>query len=177
MRGKDVYIIQTGSGKVNDHLMELCIMISACKIGSAKKITAVLPLFPYSRQPDVPYKKAGAPHSERSGSSRDSYTDSIPPTPGLNGPQTSPFNSLSTANGVNGIAKKLSESTLTDKPPMNEVLSGSSYVKSPSYTTHDYENPNNINTFAAKPGYKQWIAQSGTLVADLLTCSGADHGS
>uniref|UniRef100_A0A8H7NL86 Ribose-phosphate pyrophosphokinase N-terminal domain-containing protein n=1 Tax=Bionectria ochroleuca TaxID=29856 RepID=A0A8H7NL86_BIOOC len=61
VRGKDVYILQSGSGSVNDHLIELCIMISACKIGSAKRVTAVVPLFPYSRQPDWPYNKAGAP--------------------------------------------------------------------------------------------------------------------
>jgi ribose-phosphate pyrophosphokinase len=29
--------------------------------------------------------------------------------------------------------------------------------------------------FQARSGYKQWVAQAGTLVADLLTCSGADH--
>jgi ribose-phosphate pyrophosphokinase len=31
------------------------------------------------------------------------------------------------------------------------------------------------SVFQAKPGYKQWVAQAGTLVADLLTCAGADH--
>jgi ribose-phosphate pyrophosphokinase len=44
-----------------------------------------------------------------------------------------------------------------------------------NYTTHDYENPQMINAFHAKPGYKQWVAQAGTLVADLLTNAGADH--
>ena len=29
--------------------------------------------------------------------------------------------------------------------------------------------------FVPRPGYKQWVAQSGTLVANLLTCAGADH--
>lgn len=29
--------------------------------------------------------------------------------------------------------------------------------------------------FQPQPGYKQWVAQSGTLVADLITCAGADH--
>jgi Phosphoribosylpyrophosphate synthetase len=32
-----------------------------------------------------------------------------------------------------------------------------------------------INSFQPRPGYKQWVAQAGTLVADLLTCAGADH--
>ncbi|PAA47348.1 hypothetical protein BOX15_Mlig021117g2 [Macrostomum lignano] len=50
VRGEDVYIIQTGSGEVNDMLMELLIMISACKTASAARVTAVMPCFPYARQ-------------------------------------------------------------------------------------------------------------------------------
>jgi len=42
VRNEDVYIIQSGSTAVNDHLMELLIMINACKIASAERITAVL---------------------------------------------------------------------------------------------------------------------------------------
>ncbi|KAI1815341.1 phosphoribosyltransferase-like protein [Poronia punctata] len=50
VRDKDVFIVQSGSPKINDTIMELLIMISACKGGSANKVTAVLPYFPYSRQ-------------------------------------------------------------------------------------------------------------------------------
>jgi len=50
VREDDVYIVNTGYGDVNTSLMELCIMIHACKIASAKRITAVVPLFPYARQ-------------------------------------------------------------------------------------------------------------------------------
>merc|ERR1712126_397998 len=50
VRGEDVYIIQTGEGTVNDNLMELLIMISACKTSSAARVTAVIPCFPYARQ-------------------------------------------------------------------------------------------------------------------------------
>ncbi len=54
VREADVYIVNTGCGppglSVNVSLMELCIMIHACKIASAKRITAVIPLFPYARQ-------------------------------------------------------------------------------------------------------------------------------
>ncbi|KAF8211802.1 phosphoribosyltransferase-like protein [Mycena galopus ATCC 62051] len=50
VREDDVYIVNTGCGAVNTALMELCIMIHACKIASAKRITAVIPLFPYARQ-------------------------------------------------------------------------------------------------------------------------------
>ncbi|XP_063711953.1 ribose-phosphate pyrophosphokinase 1-like isoform X1 [Symsagittifera roscoffensis] len=50
VRGEDVYIIQSGCGEINDNLMELLIMINACKIASAQRVTAVIPLFPYARQ-------------------------------------------------------------------------------------------------------------------------------
>lgn len=50
VRDEDVYIIQSGSPHINDHIMELLILISACRGGSANKITAVIPQFPYSKQ-------------------------------------------------------------------------------------------------------------------------------
>ncbi|XP_067947982.1 ribose-phosphate pyrophosphokinase 1-like [Watersipora subatra] len=50
VRGEDVYIIQSGCGEVNDMLMELLIMINACKTASACRVTAVIPCFPYARQ-------------------------------------------------------------------------------------------------------------------------------
>lgn len=51
VRDEDVFIIQSPSPPdVNDHLMELLIMISACKTASAKRITAVIPCYPYARQ-------------------------------------------------------------------------------------------------------------------------------
>ncbi|KAI9715033.1 MAG: hypothetical protein M1828_001069 [Chrysothrix sp. TS-e1954] len=49
-RDQNVFIVQSGSNKINDAVMELLIMISACKSGSAKSVTAVIPYFPYSRQ-------------------------------------------------------------------------------------------------------------------------------
>ncbi|KAI9832737.1 MAG: hypothetical protein M1826_001296 [Phylliscum demangeonii] len=50
IRDQDVFVVQSGGSRINDSIMELLIMISACKGGSANKITAVLPYFPYSRQ-------------------------------------------------------------------------------------------------------------------------------
>ncbi|AET38735.1 ribose phosphate diphosphokinase subunit PRS1 Ecym_3241 [Eremothecium cymbalariae DBVPG len=50
VRDEDVYVIQSGSSSINDHIMELLILVSACRGGSAKKITAVIPQFPYSKQ-------------------------------------------------------------------------------------------------------------------------------
>ena len=50
IRGADVFIVQTGVGEVDRNLMELVFMIQAAKLASAKRITAVVPLFPYARQ-------------------------------------------------------------------------------------------------------------------------------
>jgi ribose-phosphate pyrophosphokinase len=50
IRGADVFIVQTGRPPVDKNLMELLLMIQAAKLASAKRITAVVPWFPYSRQ-------------------------------------------------------------------------------------------------------------------------------
>ncbi|KAJ7125207.1 phosphoribosyltransferase-like protein [Mycena epipterygia] len=49
VRDEDVFILQSGCSDVNDNLMELLILISACKTASARRITAVIPCFPYAR--------------------------------------------------------------------------------------------------------------------------------
>ncbi|KAI8910139.1 phosphoribosyltransferase-like protein [Gorgonomyces haynaldii] len=50
VRDEDVFLIQSGCGEINDNLMELLVMINACKTASARRITAVVPCFPYARQ-------------------------------------------------------------------------------------------------------------------------------
>lgn len=50
VRGVNVFLIQTGIAPINDHLMELFVMIHCCKFASASRITAVLPSYPYARQ-------------------------------------------------------------------------------------------------------------------------------
>ncbi|XP_077172488.1 phosphoribosyl pyrophosphate synthase-associated protein 2 [Paroedura picta] len=50
VRGKDVFIIQTVSKDVNTTIMELLIMVYACKTSCAKSIIGVVPYFPYSKQ-------------------------------------------------------------------------------------------------------------------------------
>jgi ribose-phosphate pyrophosphokinase len=50
IRGADVFLVQTGCAPVDKNLMELLVMIQAAKLASAKRITAVMPLFPYARQ-------------------------------------------------------------------------------------------------------------------------------
>lgn len=50
VRGSDVFVVQSTSAPVNDHLMELLIMIDAFKRASAGRVTAVIPYMGYARQ-------------------------------------------------------------------------------------------------------------------------------
>ncbi len=50
VRGADMFIVQTGVRPVAESLMELLIMVNAAKLASAKRITVVIPWYPYSRQ-------------------------------------------------------------------------------------------------------------------------------
>jgi ribose-phosphate pyrophosphokinase len=50
VRGCDAFVIQSYSGPVNEWLIEQLIMIDTLKRASAKRITAVVPYYPYSRQ-------------------------------------------------------------------------------------------------------------------------------
>lgn len=49
-RGKDVFLLQTGSPPVNDHLMETLLYLDAFRRASVHSVTLVMPYFPYSRQ-------------------------------------------------------------------------------------------------------------------------------
>ena len=50
IRGQDVFVVQSTSTPVNDNLMQLLIIMDALKRASAKRITAVIPYYGYSRQ-------------------------------------------------------------------------------------------------------------------------------
>lgn len=152
----------------------------------------MLPLFPYSRQSDIPYNKTGAPLAKVPGtrSRTGTYTfDSRPQTPypgqtespGMNNGATALHNQLSrmkmdersgggpTSNPAspvkpNGIKRSDTAESKSEKsengPAMNGI-SRQSTTKPPA--------------FEPQVGYRQWVAQAGTLIADLLTCAGADH--
>lgn len=135
VREQDVFIIQSGSGHVNDTLFELLILINACKIASAKRITAVIPYFPYSRQADMPFKSsAGAP------------LERLPMTPRPENQQEA-----STENVSQLLYQKLAKMSVET-------------------------NSNNNNNDDECSSYREWVARSGTLVANLLTCAGKEEG-
>jgi len=50
VRGSDVYVVQSTSAPVNDHLIELLVMVDALKRASAKTINVVMPYYGYARQ-------------------------------------------------------------------------------------------------------------------------------
>lgn len=156
----------------------------------------MLPLFPYSRQSEIPYHKTGAPPSKACESTSHTPHPDHPPTAGL-------------TNGIDSVNRGLSRAQIDDsstnsnsmqnarfatygKPPkrsntMNSTSSDVSTrqrnVSMSSMTngaSHEDEGHAPSSTpkdalFQPRPGYKQWVAQSGTLVADLITCAGADH--
>ncbi|KAF2665613.1 ribose-phosphate pyrophosphokinase [Microthyrium microscopicum] len=180
VRGKDVFIVQSGGGKVNDHLMELLITISACKIASASRITAVLPMFPYSRQSEVPYNKPGAP-LVRGGASQKGgfYTfDSRPQTP-----HVGPHDEKQLGNG-DSLPQQVSKLQLTNGINGTNGTNGTNgLTNGHAKTAHFAENEksssemakNQLPVFEPQRGYRPWVAQSGKLVSDLLTAAGADH--
>jgi ribose-phosphate pyrophosphokinase len=50
VRGRDVFVVQPTCPPANDNLMELLVMVDACRRASAGRITAVMPYFGYARQ-------------------------------------------------------------------------------------------------------------------------------
>ena len=50
MRGDDVYILQPTAPPVNEHLMELALLVDACRRAGSARVTAVVPYFGYARQ-------------------------------------------------------------------------------------------------------------------------------
>lgn len=159
VREKDVYIIQSGCGHVNDNFIELLIMISACKSASASRVTAVLPYLCYSRQPDIPYTSKGAPLVVKANKNISVDGDILAPAPTSLITQRpgsmSPFQDIE--DPLSGGRKSASRI-----PIVSSKKDRTGTVANEAYNSQN-------------SGYKLWVAQSGTLIANLLTTSGADH--
>ncbi|GMG20521.1 unnamed protein product [Ambrosiozyma monospora] len=205
VREKDVFIIQSaGSESVNDNLIQLLIMISACKMASSKRISVVCPYFFYSRQTESPSSKRGVPSLLSNNKSL--ACDSFPPSPrpmsrtgtvsaGSTGPVgerdlKSPL-SAPTLTTSSSLSPPTSTNTILSPSPLNPLVSRlqsasaaqqqlpllqpigykphSQHAHSKSATGSSH---NNHNTGKV---YKSWIAQSGTLIANLLVSAGANH--
>ncbi|KAI9183791.1 phosphoribosyltransferase-like protein [Polychytrium aggregatum] len=161
VRDTDVYIIQSGCGHVNDNFMELLIMIAACRTASARKVTAVIPCFPYARQPETPYKRSGGI------SARVSPGDA---------------ERLSSMTGGHAPLSEIVGTVHKDEIVVDHDLSYSSpqlfQTRSSSVQSLDYSlNPAAFDwgSSSTNGGYKHWTVRSGTLIANLLVAAGADH--
>ncbi|GME74850.1 unnamed protein product [[Candida] boidinii] len=188
VREKDVYIIQSGCGKANDNLMELLVMISACKMASAKRITAVLPLFPYSRQPDVKGHTKGAPLLSKPRIRYAFESGVSTPRSGSRGPPEINHTNSSINNNSSRLGSTTPFSPLKDNTNNNnnarvfknnsnniscvQDSQAAATVTSTNNASVEFLPSSSATTLT---GYKRWIAQSGTLIANLLTTAGADH--
>ncbi|CAO0801560.1 unnamed protein product [Mucor circinelloides] len=172
VREQDVYIVQSGCGHVNDNFFELCIMIQACKTASARKVTAVIPFFPYSRQPDAPFKRSGAPFIRPPPMTVPSTPKTMPSTPKneyIDNPfqPAVPNTTFSRLSSDLDIGHQIMLGGGSSGAHSNRGITGSAIQQH-----HQQKQQQNNNT---NDGYKQWVVRSGTLIAELLTCAGADH--
>ncbi|ODV86939.1 hypothetical protein CANARDRAFT_21919 [[Candida] arabinofermentans NRRL YB-2248] len=175
VRDKDVYIVQSGSGHVNDNLIQLTIMISACKISSARRISVVCPLFFYSRQAESPSSKRGTPSLSGVNNPKNiNLLDSVPPSPrslSRNGskPISSDPQPKELLNSLKSASNILSPSP-SYRPTSSKLsqLPGLAHVQPRSL-------PTNNSGVTSSANYRSWIAQSGTLIANMLTSAGANQ--
>ena len=163
----------------------------------ASQVTAVLPLFPYSRQSEIPFHKTGAPPFKGCDSTAQTPHPDRSPTAGLSSDIEGVNRGLSKVQieRSNGIANEKQNGRFTSNKSatpkrsntMNSTHSESSTRQRDLSTnsmsngvSHEESGQNSTTqgrgtSFQPRPGYKQWVAQSGTLVADLITSAGADH--
>ncbi|CUS24613.1 LAQU0S18e00232g1_1 [Lachancea quebecensis] len=180
VREKDVYVIQSGCGHVNDNFIELLILLNACKTASASRVTAVMPYFCYSRQPDIPYTAKGAPLISRP---KESYTfESFPGSPVPSVLTTLKPASPTGPDGINEVIEIQQSTAQVLEQPAPRKLDDGDVHKSPSFSRipmvpEGKDNSTEVGWLfnANNAGYKLWVAQSGTLIANLLTTAGADH--
>ena len=160
-------------------------------------MTAVLPLFPYSRQSDIPYHKTGTPPFKACESKAQTPHPDQPPTAGLSNGIEGVNRGLSkiqidqSNTRLNGVQNGKSTNHGRNPPKRSDTMNSINSDLSPRHrnesvfpnsngTSHEEDGHRSSNqtkdlSFQPRPGYKQWVAQSGTLVADLITCAGAGH--
>lgn len=177
VREKDVYVIQSGCGHVNDTFMELLILISACKTASASRVTAVMPYFCYSRQPDIPYTAKGAPLISRmtdAGNSDEKRQESPTSTLMTQRPgEDTPFKSLESV--IRATAPRMDLHISASATNLKKSASSSRIPMIPGGKVGSTNADAGELFNAQNSGYKLWVAQAGTLIANLLTTAGADH--
>jgi ribose-phosphate pyrophosphokinase len=146
-------------------------------------VITVLPVFPYSRQPDVPYVRPDTPLANAPAMLfKDSFTvSSAPSTPAR--AEFEKSEGVKSTSRTNGPMDNMTATAhLTDR----SVALGVSGAVASMWTPEPgliVENGTRDQCWDEileigrrnKGNYRQWIAQAGTLVADLLTVAGTDH--
>ena len=187
VRDKDVYIIQSGCGQVNDNLMELLIMISACKTASAARVTAVIPCFPYARQSNVPYHTRLRLYHEIAKTLASNDSSDI----GEDGEEAEGQECKVEIQQEPQDATEDDDTELSQRKAVEAGLLLASGIEVAALWSHSAgESPSALNTplsggknslpYAVdhhSPGsvYRQWAARPGTLIANMLTVAGTDH--
>jgi ribose-phosphate pyrophosphokinase len=190
VREVDTYIIQSGCGEINDNFMEMLIMISACKTSSARKITAVIPCFPYARQSENMYKsqapervqkppklfkktkevafKASQGHSS-SGDSDAVFTQL--------GDLGSPLSLVGSPATIQNTPKELPYTM--EKHESGSILSSPNTQQRSRLSSISTSQPNievtPLGSTKKSSGYHSWSARPGTLICNMLVAAGCDH--
>lgn len=158
-------------------------MISACKMASAARVVAVIPCFPYARQPDAPYKRSGIARRIASPEKILSYPAVKQQVQLLEEQQQhrrsrsrtkSPVRFATTTNQTalfnGGLFGESGQSSAvisrSGSPPPQNGTNG---------TTEGQTDKAYTSLGLAKSGYRHWVARSGTLVVNMIMAAGADH--
>lgn len=177
VRESDVYIIQSGTGNVNDHIMELLILIAACKTASAKRVTVVIPCFPYARQPETPFNSRVFGRDLDANKMANLYDGEIAGVLSSRAEEGTPFTSMDELDKESGpdipIATVKHKRTGSTSVEIGTKVSTISKIQS-NVNIVPLE-PAAVEKPTAPSGYRHWAARSGTLIAELLMAAGADH--
>ena len=157
VRDVNVFIIQTASGDINDIFMEMLIMIAACKTASARKVTAVIPSFPYARQSEPKYTLVIEPTIEKQPLVHFNLD--------ISDKVTTPRKSLDLLK----TPEKLSAADIPLSPVHRIRDEDQQHRKRFSSISSSQPNIAVTSLMPARPkptGYKRWSARPGTLIAN-----------
>ncbi|KNE58849.1 ribose-phosphate diphosphokinase [Allomyces macrogynus ATCC 38327] len=157
VRGMDVFVVQSACGTVNDQLIELLILLAACKTASARRVTVVMPLFPYARQPETPYMRNGMPIARLS-------NDACAKLVEMQGGVPFPHPVSVPASRANSRAPSRAQSRAPSRAP--------SPIRGMSVGSMDR---GRAAGGKGGPEYQVWNAKPATLIADMLVSAGADQ--
>jgi len=131
--GSDVYVIQPTSPPVNEHIVELLLLLDACRRARATRVTAVVPYLGYARQDrrTAPGQALGsavvADATAAAGADRLVVVD--PHTPALEAVYRIPVETLSAVPTLSGeLAGELPEGTVVVAPDLGAVKLAERYA-------------------------------------------------